>query len=221
MKYLDEYRDAKAVRNVLAEIERTITRPWTLMEVCGGQTHSIIRHGLDQLLPDEIELVHGPGCPVCVTPLELIDKAIALAGRPDVIFTSYGDMLRVPGTFVYSEMGTQANDHNTTPPRGAGRRQPVIRGWDGTLTIDKNKDILFTPVRIRGAKKPRRIPIERGEDNVQHWKNLLDCARAGTQKTWSPMDLAFRTQTVLQMATLSLRQGKVARFDPKAVKIVR
>ena len=87
MKYLDEYRDAKAVRNVLAEIERTITRLWTLMEVCGGQTHSIIRHGLDQLLPDEIELVHGPGCPVCVTPLELIDKAIALAARPDVIFT--------------------------------------------------------------------------------------------------------------------------------------
>jgi hydrogenase expression/formation protein HypD len=122
MKYLDEYRDAKAVRNVLDEIEQTITRPWTLMEVCGGQTHSIIRHGLDKLLPEEIELVHGPGCPVCVTPLELIDKAIALAGRPDVIFTSYGDMLRVPGTLVYSETGTQANDLFSVKSRGGDVR---------------------------------------------------------------------------------------------------
>jgi hydrogenase expression/formation protein HypD len=122
MKYLDEYRDAKAVHNVLAQIESIVTRPWTLMEVCGGQTHSIIRHGLDQLLPQEIELVHGPGCPVCVTPLELIDKAIALAGRPDVIFASYGDMLRVPGTFVYSETGTQANDLFSVKSRGGDVR---------------------------------------------------------------------------------------------------
>ncbi|MFZ5819490.1 MAG: hydrogenase formation protein HypD, partial [Chloroflexota bacterium] len=80
------------------EIRRTITRPWTLMEICGGQTHAIVRHGIDQLLPPEIELVHGPGCPVCVTPLELIDKALAIAARPEVIFCSYGDMLRVPGS---------------------------------------------------------------------------------------------------------------------------
>jgi hydrogenase expression/formation protein HypE len=98
MKYLDEYRDAQAVKSVLAQIEQTVSRPWTLMEVCGGQTHSIIRHGLDKLLPPQIELVHGPGCPVCVTSLALIDKAIALAGRPDVIFTSYGDLLLVNGT---------------------------------------------------------------------------------------------------------------------------
>jgi hydrogenase expression/formation protein HypD len=122
MKYLDEYRDATAVRNVLAEIDKTVTRRWTLMEVCGGQTHSIIRHGLDQLLPAEIELVHGPGCPVCVTPLELIDKALTLAARPDVIFTSYGDMLRVPGTFVYSETGTQANDLFSVKSRGGDVR---------------------------------------------------------------------------------------------------
>jgi hydrogenase expression/formation protein HypD len=122
MKYLDEYRDATAVRNVLAEIEKTVTRRWTLMEVCGGQTHSIIRHGLDQLLPEEIELVHGPGCPVCVTPLELIDKALTLAARADVIFTSYGDMLRVPGTFVYSETGTQANDLFSVKSRGGDVR---------------------------------------------------------------------------------------------------
>ena len=98
MKYLTEYRDAKLVQATLREIERTVTRPWVLMEICGGQTHSIVRHGLDQLLPEQIELVHGPGCPVCVTPLEQIDRALAIASRPDVIFTSYGDMLRVPGT---------------------------------------------------------------------------------------------------------------------------
>jgi len=98
VKYLDEYRDADLTRKLLAELQKTITRPWTLMEVCGGQTHSIIKSGLDRMLPAEITLVHGPGCPVCVTPLEQVDKAIALAARPDVVFTSYGDMLRVPGS---------------------------------------------------------------------------------------------------------------------------
>ena len=98
MKYLTEYRDADLVLGTIKKISQTITQPWIIMEICGGQTHSIIKNGLDQLLPDEIELVHGPGCPVCVTPLELIDKALAIAARPDVIFTSYGDMLRVPGS---------------------------------------------------------------------------------------------------------------------------
>jgi hydrogenase expression/formation protein HypD len=98
MKFVDEYRDARPVHAVLADIRRTVSRPWVLMEICGGQTHAILRYGLDQLLPTEIELVHGPGCPVCVTPLEQVDKALAIAARPDVIFTSYGDMLRVPGS---------------------------------------------------------------------------------------------------------------------------
>ena len=98
MKYVAEYRDANLVGAVIDDIRRALTRPWTLMEICGGQTHAIVRYGLDQLLPPEIELVHGPGCPVCVTPLELIDKALAIASRPDVIFCSYGDMLRVPGS---------------------------------------------------------------------------------------------------------------------------
>jgi hydrogenase expression/formation protein HypD len=98
MKYVNEYRDAALVKAVLEEIRRTVTRPWTLMEICGGQTHAIVRHGIDLLLPPQIELVHGPGCPVCVTPLELIDKALAIASRPEVIFCSYGDMLRVPGS---------------------------------------------------------------------------------------------------------------------------
>src|SRR5437763_7870751 len=98
MKYLDEYRDDRGARKILDEIRRTVTRPWVLMEVCGGQTHSIVKYGLDYLLPKEIELVHGPGCPVCVTSLEMIDKALAIAAHPDVIFCSFGDMLRVPGS---------------------------------------------------------------------------------------------------------------------------
>lgn len=98
MKYLDEYRDASLVLGVIEQIRRRITRPWVIMEICGGQTHSIMRHGLDQILPPEIELVHGPGCPVCVTSLELVDKALVIASQPGVIFTSYGDMLRVPGS---------------------------------------------------------------------------------------------------------------------------
>jgi len=98
MKYLDEYRDPILARRLLAEIHAVTTRPWTLMEVCGGQTHTIVRQGIDELLPEGVRMIHGPGCPVCVTPLELIDKALAVAQREDVVFTSYGDMLRVPGT---------------------------------------------------------------------------------------------------------------------------
>src|SRR5271154_3766278 len=98
MKYLTEYRDGAAAKKLAAAIARTVTRPWTIMEVCGGQTHTIVKYGIDELLPREIELVHGPGCPVCVTPLELIDKAIEIASRPGVIFCSFGDMLRVPGS---------------------------------------------------------------------------------------------------------------------------
>ncbi|MCF7823575.1 MAG: hydrogenase formation protein HypD [Candidatus Marinimicrobia bacterium] len=98
MKYLDEFRDPVIAKRILDEIHRITTQPWVIMEICGGQTHSIIRNGIDQVLPKEIELVHGPGCPVCVTPLELIDQAIEIASRPEVIFTSFGDMLRVPGS---------------------------------------------------------------------------------------------------------------------------
>ncbi|MCE7989343.1 MAG: hydrogenase formation protein HypD [Caldilinea sp. CFX5] len=98
MKYLDEFRDPELARGLFDEIRRITTCPWAIMEVCGGQTHSIIRNGIDQLLPDKIELIHGPGCPVCVTPLEIIDKALAIAARPNVIFCSFGDMLRVPGS---------------------------------------------------------------------------------------------------------------------------
>lgn len=98
MKYLEEYRDPVAAQEYADAIQRTVTRPWKLMEVCGGQTHSIVKYGIDELLPKQVELVHGPGCPVCVTPLELIDKALQIAAQPNVIFCSFGDMLRVPGS---------------------------------------------------------------------------------------------------------------------------
>jgi hydrogenase expression/formation protein HypD len=98
MKYLDEFSNPDLARKLLDQIHAVTTQPWAMMEVCGGQTHSIIRHGIDQLLPEGVEMIHGPGCPVCVTPLEIIDKALAIAQQPGVIFCSFGDMLRVPGS---------------------------------------------------------------------------------------------------------------------------
>ncbi|KAA3655850.1 MAG: hydrogenase formation protein HypD, partial [Calditrichaeota bacterium] len=97
MKYLEEYRNPEIARRIVDEIHQVTTKPWVIMEICGGQTHSIMKNGIDQILPENIELVHGPGCPVCVTPLEKIDRALEIAARDDVIFTSFGDMLRVPG----------------------------------------------------------------------------------------------------------------------------
>ncbi len=98
MKFVDEYRDAKIAGEYAQAIKAIVTQPWTIMEICGGQTHSIVKYGIDELLPPEINLIHGPGCPVCVTPVEIIDEAIFLAQLPEVIFCSFGDMLRVPGT---------------------------------------------------------------------------------------------------------------------------
>ncbi|HEX9780511.1 MAG TPA: hydrogenase formation protein HypD [bacterium] len=98
MKFIDEYRDAEAARRYARLIANRTRRPWTIMEICGGQTHAIVKFGIDELLPPELTLIHGPGCPVCVTPLELIDKALAIAAAPGVIFCSFGDMLRVPGS---------------------------------------------------------------------------------------------------------------------------
>jgi hydrogenase expression/formation protein HypD len=98
VKYVDEYRKAEALQQYVDAIRRLVTRPWKVMEICGGQTHAIVRFGLDAMLPDQVTMIHGPGCPVCVTPVEIIDKALVIAARPDVIFCSFGDMLRVPGS---------------------------------------------------------------------------------------------------------------------------
>lgn len=98
MKYIDEYRDPVAAQKLIKQINQTTTQPWSLMEICGGQTHSILKFGIDQVLPEQIRLIHGPGCPVCVTPISVIDKALEVAAQPNVIFCSFGDMLRVPGS---------------------------------------------------------------------------------------------------------------------------
>lgn len=135
MKYVDEFRDAALVKQTVGELSRIVTQPWVLMEICGGQTHAIMHYGIDQLLPAEIELVHGPGCPVCVTPLELIDKALAIAARPEVIFTSYGDMLRVPGS-----------EHDLFSIRAAGGDVRVVYSPLDAVKIAQNnpdKEVVF------------------------------------------------------------------------------
>ena len=135
MKYLDEYRDADLAQQFAREIHRTTTRPWSIMEVCGGQTHAIVKFGIDELLPKQITLIHGPGCPVCVTPLEVIDKALAIAARPGVIFTSFGDMLRVPGS---------ATDLLSVKARGGDVRM-IYSPLDAVKLAEQNptKEVVF------------------------------------------------------------------------------
>ncbi len=151
MKYVTEYRDAALVKNVIEEIRRTVTRPWTLMEICGGQTHAIVRHGIDQLLPPEIELVHGPGCPVCVTPLELIDKALAIASQPNVIFCSYGDMLRVPGS---------GRDLFSVKAQG-GDVRVVYSPLDAVALAEKNpeKQVVFFAIGFETTAPPNVMSV--------------------------------------------------------------
>jgi hydrogenase expression/formation protein HypD len=129
VKYLDEYRDADAARRLAEAIGRATTGPWNIMEVCGGQTHAIVRFALDEMLPSGLTLIHGPGCPVCVTPIEIIDKAVAIASRPEVIFCSFGDMLRVPGSkkdlfTVKSEGGDVRVVYSPMDALGLARKHP-------------------------------------------------------------------------------------------------
>jgi len=135
MKFLEEYRDKDTVLKLVDEIKNVTTKNWTIMEMCGGQTHSIIRYGIDELIPKKIRLVHGPGCPVCVTPVEMIDKALEIAARSDVIFTSFGDMLRVPGT---------NGDLFSVKARG-GDVRIVYSPMDAVTLAEKhsNKEVIF------------------------------------------------------------------------------
>lgn len=135
MKYLEEYRDPKLAQQLADSIKKLTTRPWTIMEICGGQTHAIIKYGIDELLPDKITLVHGPGCPVCVTPIEKIDIALKIAEKPDIIFCSFGDMLRVPGS---------EKDLFTVKANGADVR--IVYSPLDTLKIAQNnpdKEVVF------------------------------------------------------------------------------
>ncbi len=168
MKYVTEYRDAALVKNVIEEIRRTVTHSWTLMEICGGQTHAIVRHGIDQLLPPEIDLVHGPGCPVCVTPLELIDKALAIAARPEVIFCSYGDMLRVPGS---------VSDLFSVKAQG-GDVRVVYSPLDAVALAEKNpeKQVVFfaigfettAPANVMSVLQAQRLGLKNFSVLVSH-----------------------------------------------------
>ena len=187
---------------------------WRLFEdYAGGPVTDLYPHCMTQVVD-----ILGVGFP---------EKVVALGGihRYDYELRDVPDTFNLiaqyPEKVTISVLGTQANDYNATPLRGAGQRCPVIRGWEGSLSIDpNNKEIVFTPIKEKGAKPPQRFPIEHGENNTEHWKNLIACAREGRKDTWSPADLAFRTQTVLHMAMLSMRKGVTARFDPKSRKIV-
>lgn len=151
MKYIDEFQDPELARRLLDEIHATVTRPWALMEVCGGQTHSIIRHGIDQLLPEQIELIHGPGCPVCVTPLEVIDKALEIAARPEVIFCSFGDMLRVPGT-----------DRDLFQVRGEGGDVRVVYSPLDALRIAQrhpDREVVFFGIGFETTAPPNAMTV--------------------------------------------------------------
>jgi predicted dehydrogenase len=186
---------------------------WRLFsDYAGGPVTDLYPHSLTQVVdilgvgfPSEVVAVGG----IHRYPHELRDV-------PDTFHL----LAQYPEQVTISVLGTQANDYQTTETRGSGQRCPVIRGFDGTLTIEKNREIVFTPLREKDAKLPRRIPIEGNEDNVEHWRNLLACCRTRQQATWSPMDLAFRTQTVLHMASFAMRAGKTARFDAAKREIV-
>src|SRR4051812_37270755 len=166
MKYLDEYRDDGIAKKILNEIRRTVTRPWVLMEVCGGQTHSIVKYGLDYLLPPEIELVHGPGRPVCVTPLEMIDRAHAIARRPDVIFCSFGDMLRVPGS-----------DGDLFLVRAAGGNVKIVYSPMDCLKIARanpDKKVVFFAIGFETTAPANAMAVFRAkQEGIQNFSLLV------------------------------------------------
>jgi hydrogenase expression/formation protein HypD len=165
MKYIDEYRDAKLARKIAEEIAQTATQPWVLMEICGGQTHTIMRYGLDDLLPSCIELVHGPGCPVCVTPLETIDKAIELASRPDVTLVSYGDMLRVPGS-----------RSDLFRARAAGGDVRIVYSPTEALKIAKanpNRKVVFLAIGFETTAPPNAMSVWQAKREGIHNFSIL------------------------------------------------
>jgi hydrogenase expression/formation protein HypD len=153
MKFVDEYRDPERARTLAAALKQRVTKSWTLMEICGGQTHSILKYGVDQLLPDSVRLVHGPGCPVCVTPVELIDRAIHIAKLPNVILTSFGDMLRVPGSH---------EDLLRAKSEGADVRM-VYSPLDAVAIAQKNPDrqVVFFAVGFETTAPPNAMAVLR------------------------------------------------------------
>lgn len=165
MRYIDEYRDAKAAKHFADLIKKTATQPWTIMEICGGQTHTILKYGIEDLLPELVTLVHGPGCPVCVTPLEMIDKAIAIASRDDVIFTSFGDMLRVPGS-KHDLLSVKANGYQV---------KMLYSPLDAVLLAEKNPDkkVVFFAVGFETTAPPNAMAVaEAKRRNIKNFSIL-------------------------------------------------
>ncbi len=188
---------------------------WRLFkDYAGGPVTDLYPHCLTQVVG-----ILGVGFPEKVVALGGVHRyEYELRNVPD----TFNLIAQYPEKVTISVLGTQANDFNATPQRGAGQRCPVIRGWDGSLSIDTdNKHIVFMPVKEKGMmKKPEKFPIEQPENILNHWKNLIECAQQGRKDTWSPMDLAFRTQTILQMAMMAYRDSVVARFDARARRIL-
>ena len=170
MKYLEEFQDPALAERLLEDIQATVTQPWAMMEVCGGQTHSIIRHGLDQLLPDGIELIHGPGCPVCVTPLEVIDKALEIASRPDVIFCSFGDMLRVPGS-----------EKDLFRVKSAGGDVRVVYSPMDALTIARenpDRQVVFFGIGFETTAPPNAMTVYQAKElGIENFSLLVSHVR--------------------------------------------
>ncbi|MCG6498861.1 hydrogenase formation protein HypD [Kitasatospora sp. A2-31] len=170
MKYLEDFQNPELARGLLADIRATVTRPWALMEVCGGQTHTIIRHGIDQLLPKEVELIHGPGCPVCVTPLEVIDRALAIAARPGVVFCSFGDMLRVPGT-----------DRDLFRVRGEGGDVRVVYSPLDALRIARenpDREVVFFGIGFETTAPPNAMAVVQAKkQGVRNFSMLVSHVR--------------------------------------------
>lgn len=170
MKYLDEYRDAEACRKLADSIRAITSRSWTIMEICGGQTHAIVKYGIDELLPKEITLVHGPGCPVCVTSVELIDKAIEIASKPEVIFCSFGDMLRVPGS-SRGPAGSVGRDLLSVKASGGDVR--IVYSPMDALEIAKkepNREVVFFAVGFETTAPANAMAVHQAK--IQNVKNF-------------------------------------------------
>lgn len=166
MKYVDEFRDGALARRYVAAIARITTRPWTMMEICGGQTHSIVRHGIDQLLPAGVELLHGPGCPVCVTPAESIDAAVAIAGQPGVVLCSFGDMLRVPG-----------HGHSLLAARARGADVRVVYSPLDSLKIARetpDRQVVFFAIGFETTSPATAMTVALAErDGIENFSVLV------------------------------------------------
>ncbi len=170
MTFSETYRDPALVAQTIQRIHTVITQPWTIMEICGGQTHALMQHGFDDLLPKEVELVHGPGCPVCVTPLELIDKGIAIAQQKDVIFTSYGDMLRVPGSV-----------QDLFSVRAAGGKVKIVYSPIEALQIARNnpdKQVVFFAIGFETTAPANALSVLKAKElNLKNYSMLVSQVR--------------------------------------------